>query len=373
MISYTAHVADSAGTRLATFANFIESGAGAALEYVLSVGKVGVLTMTLPSTVDTSLLPLDGRIGIWRSINGAPPSLDGDAVFLIRRWDMGTDYTTITAVHANELFMRRIVAYNTSNLTWAYGSGPADDVLKYFADSNMANVQLSRTGALPSDQRPYLTIQANLSQGYSLSKAASWRNLMDIVQELGEASTSNSIYLTAEIVAPTETTLELRTYATMRGVDHRASSTSPVVFSEVRGNLKNAVLTNDRLAEVTHVLAGGAGEGAARLIAEATSTRAYASVFNWRELFVDASNIADTAQLQAAADAALWAGRPISLLTADLVETPGCTRGIHFNLGDMVTIEHRGYTIDVRLDLIHEVVTPTERRSEIRVQAVLPT
>lgn len=372
---YTARVSDASGNRLATFANFVEAGSGASLDYVLSVGKVGVLTMTLPATVDTNLLPLDGRIGIWRSVNGAAPVLDGDAVFLIRKWDLGTDYTTVTALHANDLLTRRIIDYYAGSAESHKAAAAAADQIRAFINENMlGGITVNRYGnQARADISAHVSLQAALGLGASVAKAAAWRNLHEVIQEVADSSTQGGTYVTAEIVAPTESTLESRTYATQRGVDHRASSGQPVVFSESRGNLKDPVLTIDRTYEVTWALAGGQGEGILRQTASSLdATRIQASPLNRREVFTENTNATSSAQLQAAADAAVWAGRPIQVLTADLVETPGCTRGIHFNLGDMVTIEHRGYTLDVRLDLIHEVVTPTERRSEIRVQAVLP-
>jgi len=62
MIQYTVRVSDPSGNRLATFANFIEDG-GPALDYVLSVGKVGVLVLTQPFP-PTGMTPL-----------GKPPAL----------------------------------------------------------------------------------------------------------------------------------------------------------------------------------------------------------------------------------------------------------------------------------------------------------
>ena len=46
------------------------------------------------------------------------------------------------------------------------------------------------------------------------------------------------------------------------------------------------------------------------------------------------------------------AGRPAISLTGDIVETPFCVRGLHYDLGDYVTVQHRGQQYDVRLDTI---------------------
>ena len=47
------------------------------------------------------------------------------------------------------------------------------------------------------------------------------------------------------------------------------------------------------------------------------------------------------------------------LFTGELVETPALTRGIDYDLGDIVTVEHptSGQQFDVRIDIVHEVIT----------------
>lgn len=362
-------------TRLAIITNFIEPDSGAGLDYVLSAGKIGVLQLKLPTTFDVTLIPLDARLSVWRSINGLSPVCDGNAAFLARMFEYTSDATFITAFHANEIFARRIVAYGTYQTQAVKAVAAADDMIKAFIDENL----LSGTGSgfrygnpTQADISTYLTRAANQSLGVSAAKAAAWRALHDTIIEVAEASTFSGTYIAAEIVAPTEGTLEARTYAGQRGVDHRASSVAPVIFSEARGNLKNAVLTVDHSQEVTFALAGGAGDGANRLTASAIdSTRIAASPLNRREIFVDVGNLTDTTQLQAEANAAVRAGIPRRQLAGDLVETPGCTRGIHFDYGDLVTIEHRGFNIDMRLDLIHEVVSSNERKSEIKFKALI--
>lgn len=368
-------VADAFGLPLTTVANFSDGSDGAALDYVLSVGGLGVLMLTVPASFNVNLFKLDGRCGVWRSINGAPPALDGDAIFLIRKWIFAQDWTTIVAVHVNDLLRRRIIAYAAGSSYASKSAAAADDLIKTFVNENLLGgiVGVDRDGVeTQADISTYLSKQANVSMGASVAKAAARRVLYDVVRELCEASTTAGTYLTADIVAPSESTLELRTYTTVRGVDHTATGAQPVILSVARGNLDNAILTVDRLNEVTFVIAGGTGEGTARKIKTAIdATRMGESPLNRIEQFVDAANIADDAQLQSMADAALRAGRPQITLMADLIETPATTRGVHFNLGDMVTMEHRGQQYDCRLDLIHASYAQGAARTEVHLKSPL--
>lgn len=368
MISYSIRIADPFGLPLIEVATYLS------LEYVLSVGGIGVLQLTVPATFDDRLCRLDGRMGVWRSINGRPPTLDGLAIFLIRTWRYTRDTIQITAYHANSLLQRRIIAYYAGTAYSKKAATAAGDQIKTFARENLGSsiVGADRIGVeTQADLSSLLTIQANTGEGASVAAQDAWKNLYDLVKTIADATTQNGTYLTAEIVAPTESTLELRTYAGMRGIDHRASSAQPVILSEARGTLTNCELTIDRTQEVTMAICAGSGEGTSRITATSMDTaRMGDSPCNRIEVFGDYTNISDQATLQAKADALVWAGRPRIDFTADIVETPGATRGIHYDLGDLVTAEFRGTHYDCRLDIISVSVRDGSQETKAQVRYV---
>ncbi len=380
-VFYEVRVQDSTGQYQTSIANFVSesSSGGAALDYVLSVGRVGILTVTIPATFRPDLFTpdrlLDGRFGVWRSINGRAPALDGDAIYLARRFAYTNDATTITCLHVNSLFARRIIAYYAGSSYSSKAATNADNQIKTFVKENMGSsiVGADRDGAeTQADLSALVSVAANLSLGASIAKAAARRNLLDVITELGQASTTAGTYLAAEIVSTGDTTLEARTYTGQRGIDRGQTSSVPFVLSEANGRLKNARLVIDHTNEVTFTIAAGQGEGVNRLIAtQSDATRLATTPFNRIEKFVDMSNVNDSAQLQDEADAAVRAGRPTRTLTADLVETPSATRGIHYDLGDIVVMTFRNQSFDVRLDVIHEVVSASERRSDVQLRGVL--
>ncbi len=375
--TYECRIGDPYGQLLASVSNFVDSqeGGSSALAYTLNVGKVGALRLTVSSSFDDTLFRLDGRVGVWRSINGRPPKLDGDTVFFIRKWEYTNDTTTITAYSANHLLRRRIIDY-FAGTTYSSKTTPtaAGNLIKTFVSQNMLAgiVGADRQGAeTQADISAYLSNQANLGDGDLLAMQCAWRNLEDVIQELSDASTQAGIYMVADIVAPTEQTLELRTYATVRGVDHRASSSAPVILSEDAGSLANCQLTIDRSDEVTVAIAGGSGEGTARLIRTSIDTTRIAdSPLNRIEQFGDYSNVSDAAALQDIADALVRAGRPRIEFTADVVETSGATRGIQYDLGDMVTAEFRGVQYDCRLDVIEVAVGGGGQHSRAKIRSL---
>jgi hypothetical protein len=370
-VTYEAHILDPFGTRLAIVTNYADPlGGGAALEYALNVGQVGMLQLTLPAGFDDTLLLLDGRVEVWRAVGNLTARRDGNAQFLIRAWDYDEDQTTITAVHVNELLTRRIIAYYAGSSYSTKTTTTADNLIKAFASQQLGSgiVGADRIGAETyADISAYLSIEANLSLGQSMNKSGAWRNLFNLVRDLCDTSTENGTYLTQDIVATSSSALELRTFTTQRGVDRRASSANPLIFSKDRGNVENVRLRVDRLNEVTFVVGGGAGEETARTTATASDdARMAESPFNRREVFYENTNLSSSTTLGQECDRILREGRPKVTLTADLVETASCTRGVHFDMGDYVTIEHRGQQYDTRIDVVGVTVSAGEQRSRVQ-------
>lgn len=373
MTSYEVRVADPFGVNLTTIANFTDDG-GAALEYVLNVGQVGVLTLTAPASVNPDVFKKDGRVSVWRTIAGRRPAMDGEAVFLIRKIEYTVNSTRVTAYHANSLLARRIVAYAAGTAYTSKSATAADNLIKTIVSENFGSgiSAANRDGAeTQADVSAYLSIAANLSTGASIAKAFTRRRVADVIRELCDASTTAGTYLAAEIVAPTEATLELRTYTGQRGIDHRATSGQPVILSVERGNLENPQLVLDWTDEVTFAIAGGQGEGTNRLIATASdSARMGESPFGRIEDFVDMSNVADATQLQDDADAAVRNGRRRIRFSGLLIDTPATTRGIHYDIGDIATAEFRGQQYDVRLDVIRVNISSGKVTQSVQLRSV---
>lgn len=373
-ITYEAHILDPFGSLLAIVTDFadprnLEDG-GAALSYGFIVGKVGLLNLTLPVGFDDNLLLLDGRVEIWRKVGNLPAKRDGDAQYLIRLWNYGPYQTSIGALHVNELYQRRIVDYYAGTSYSSKTATAADNLIKAFATQNLGSgiVAVDRIGSeTQADISAYLTNQANLGLGVSMNKSAAWRNLFDVMSELASASTEGGTYLAFDTVATSPSALELQTFTTQRGVDRRVGSGQPLIFSKGRGNIENINLRVDRREEVTFVTGGGQGEGTARVTATADDpVRMADSPLNRREVFYENTGITDTTTLAYECDRILREGRPKISLTADAVETATCTRGVHYDYGDYVTVEHRGKQYDTRIEVVGVSLNNREQRSKVQ-------
>lgn len=381
----TIRVTDGSGNFLFETAAFLEIGSNPGLHYVLSCGQVGAMTATLSPEFNSKLLK-DGRVHIMRSVNGAPARREGESCFLIRRWDYAENYTTITAFHANDLMRRRHILYSGNNAALSYvqiNAARADDTIKTLWKQNagalvsFANraVNDETTGLSPTqaDISAYVSTQANVSAAPLIDKWIPWRNLMDVILEIEDTSYLLGTYLTTEIVAPTESTLELRTYTVIRGVDRRFSSGNGLLFTSSRGNLENAILTVDATEEITMAQAiGSDGTGGGSWYRFAGSaeddTRMAESPLNRVETIFDSGDAPADGTLTNDSAAAVRAGRPVITAVGDLTETDQCLRGVHFDFGDLVTVEVQGIQYDMRLDQLAVTLSGGTERTIARFQ-----
>ena len=352
--STTIRVTDALGTFLFETAQFLEIGDNPGLHYVLSCGLVGALTVTLPPEFNSKLLK-DGRIHVMRSVNGGPAKREGGSCYLIRKWVYANDYTTVTALHANHLLWRRHVLY-----TWLGAQaeqGAEDEMIRdFFRHNNLTDGFISpqRSGGTTQyDLTSYISVAADVFAVSATAKRAAWMNVGDVIRELADDATLGGSYLTAEVIAPTESTLEMKTYLDQRGVDRRFSTGNNLLFSEARGNLANALLTVDAIDEKTHALAGGPSRDwdASQVQYAEDTARMGESPFGRIETFVD-SQATDSTGLLNDATAAVRAGRPVVGATAELQETDQCIRGIHYDYGDVVPVEVASVQYDMRLDVL---------------------
>lgn len=361
------------GVPIEDLANFQDDPQGPGLEYAYTVGGIGYCTLRRNNQYDLGMFPLDARLGVWRVFNpGAPARLDNDAIHLVRDY-LYTPFTNgVTAYHANELFERRISAYDAGT-GYTSKTGDADDLIKAYWNQNAGSafVGADRDGSdTQVDVSSLVSVQANLGLGPSMNDQSTRRRLDRIIQELSQAAATAGTYVVAEIVASgtQKRSLEVRTYINQRGVDRRN-----LILSEAQGNLENVSVRKSHRNEATMVICGGGGLGSQRAIAVAEDlVRMAASPLNRRELFIEQQDTQDTAVLQDKADAALRAAAPTVVIEGDLVNTTSAARGIHYNIGDLVTVEHpvAGRFV-VRLEVLTCRVSGGKVQDRVRFRGVL--
>ena len=357
MTSYSCYLADAFGNRLADASNFLT------LEYSRVANAVSTAKMTLPGNFNTQyIINPDGRLEIWRKLDSGREYLDTDTIWLIKKVTQRIDASglqTIVIEADTPLSVLRepgrfVFAYAGAAQS-TYTAAPADDQIKQIARDNIG------TGA--DNQRnisQYISIDPNLSLGASVAKNFAWRDCLKVMQEFANASTTAGTYIAFDIVADTPTTLTFRTFAQQRGVDHRfPGGINPVLISPELGNLGEVVFSQDYRDEITYVLAGGKGDGIARLTASAEdAARQGLSPFGLREYFKDATQYDTTTGLAAEAQATLRSGRAKTIFQGRLIDLPDSRYGVDWAWGDYVTAQAFGQLIDCRIDAVIVSVKP---------------
>lgn len=376
-IRYQARLEDSFGHHLRTFTNFVDptDGGGAGLDYILNVGSDSSCLLTVPAYVSVDLFLEDYRILPMRSIHGGPFYNDNQSCFFVRKQTLTRDWSRFSARHANELIDRRAVAYASNSTYSKKTAAAAGNQIKAYLRENMgASVNTTDrdgddTGAdlvTPG----YLRIETDKGDGASVSKTTDRGSLLGVVQDIANDSTNAGTYIGFGILYEADKTFSFVTRSGQWGSDKRAGQPGQVILSPERGNMGEWRLEADYTNEVTVAIAGGRGQNDERIIvSEIDSTRLKKSPFNRRERYYDATNADTTALVQAVARARLREGEPKITLTCDLVETPGTTRGVHFDLGDLVTasvkVRDQRLQFDFRLDTIYVSVRNGQQNSRV--------
>ena len=357
------------------------------LEYTNVVNGVGSWRMGLPyPQFDPSLARLDARLVVWRKPAGGKRYMDfsgfvrTDPADFYQRGD--ELYMELRGVCSNfDLKRREIEAFATT--AGASKSGAADDVMKEFVYENLgagaaADRDLTAQG---------FTLQADMSQGTYIERAASYQNLLDTLKKIADDSHSVEATCVYFGCVPLNNGWhsEFRTRIAQWGNDHRHPSgpfgvtgkQGPIVIGLDRQNLDNASLLQDRVDEITFVYGLGQGEGVGRNIQPAYDTaRIGASPRNRIEVSINANNAATDAEVSGAAQARLRAGRPRRIFTGTLVGTTATQYGVQWGFGDFLTAIFARTVLDCRVDAVtvriagRDETISAQLRSEAYVEPV---
>lgn len=378
-ISYQVRMEDHDGLHVQTFGNFTDptDGGGAGLDYVLNVSSDSSCLLTVPAFVDIDKFQIDFRLLPMRSIHGRPFYNDNQACYLIRRKTITKGWYRFGARHANELLDRRAVAYDSNTSFANKGPDNAGDVIKAYVDQNMGNTISGAnrdvvTGQTDLETPGYIRIESDKGDGQSISKTTDRGSLLGVVQDVANDSTAAGTYMSFGFLYEADKSLSFVTRAGQWGSDKRAGQPGQVILAPERGNMGEWRLDIDHMDEVTVAIAGGRGQNDERIIvAETDTTRLATSPFNWRERYYDATNADTTALVQAVARARLREGEPKITLTCDLIETPNTTRGIHFDLGDIITARVKAGGQPMQFDFRVDTIYVSVRKGQQSTRCIL--
>lgn len=313
--------------------------------------------LKLPTKFDRSKIKLDSIVEIWRG--HGPGTLKLDYCGFVRGWvfgdNAGLEYTLIFGYSSMELLARRIVA-NYAGSAQAEMTDNADDTIKAIGKDQLGS-DTTAARDLTSVGGGF-TIQADLADGQSLTKAFSWKNVLEIMQEIADASAQAGTEVYFDIVPMVSSSVtgalafQLQTYTDQRGDDRTWDSSKPVFIGPEWGNFENGAAEYDYTEEVNYVYALGQSEGVDREKVEVPDTsRMGMSIWNRREGAKDARDIdfGDTAALTGEANTYLAEYKPVFRFSGDIVETPAFRYGRDWGWGDRVTAIYAGIQRDAMI------------------------
>lgn len=341
------------------------------LEYSMAVNDIGACKLVLPGDYDYALFGPDNIVEVWRQPDGG--ALHLERAYLIRRRVRKTDANglpsiEVTGYDGNELLKRRIVAYYSGSAQ-ASQTDQADDMCKVIVRQNMG---ASVTDTARDWDSTLFTVAADLAAGPSISKSFAWRNVLNVLQDIAEASRTAGTRLYWDVVPLGSAKFEFRTFTGQRGIDHSYPDGQGVVLVGMEyGNLADAELDEDWSEEATYVYGEGQGEGANRTQQTAEDTiRSGRSVWGRREVLADARDQSASAGVLARARQRLDEGRPTIRFKGRIVDTEQSKYGLHWHWGDKLTGIYEGQKYDAMVRTVRVSVDENGRETvDARLEA----
>jgi hypothetical protein len=317
----------------------------AGLVYTLKQNDVGTAELLLPDLYwDLVADQPESLLEIYRSVDGGPWKLAGNTAWLCEIFEVNDrGQMKLTAYDMKQILKWRYVLW-TAGSSQAQKTDELDDMMKAVMGENFGAGATAITTGVARNISSILSIEPNFSQGQSQTKAFAYRRVLELFQEMAQASAANSKYLAFDVSVKEagKYGFEFRTFLNQRGNDHRSSSLNPVILAPELGNLADVQFIKDYSQEENYIYVAGQGEGADRANARAYDlARITQSPLGLKEAFKDARQTDNTSALQSDADSFLREGRPKKTFRGKLAENSFTRYGVHFDFGDQVTARPR--------------------------------
>lgn len=397
---------DDSGRRIALLQNY------AYFSYARSLLGYGTILFGLPyDDFHSRVFPVfqpDRRIDVWRSPGDGLP-MRREATYILRLPKIYTRKTdnmrmiSFTGRDPTDLLARRFVI-QAAGSAQTRKTAAVDDMMKEIVREQMlwnaaldANGNVDNSRAFPAGE---FTVQSNQGLGPSVSAAFADRRVLDVLQELKQASfklnqddftinrkiyfdvvpydiSANILYILDEatglpildeagLYIEDESSTELpglgfqfQTFADLRGQDR----TGQLEFSVENNNLEEPYYTLDYLSEVNAVIVKGFGRGDSRVsVWVEDSTRIHSSRWNRMEAFKDGSQEPDGAKLADVGYSDLFAGMPKEDLSAVFLnvaggpDTPRSLYPLDWDLGDLVSVSYAGKQFNVEIAIVYVAI-----------------
>lgn len=326
---YRVDLRDPSGAKVAEFSDML------GLSFERRVNAPGAVALTVSGEDQAAaLFEANGQIEVWRRVPELGIDWYREAAYLVE--DEEDAMPQRTRVHTASgrgylsLCDRRIVAAFAGSAQ-AAKAGPADDVMKAIVREQLGPA--ATAGRVVAG----LSVQADSGEGQAVVKAFSYRNVLEVLQDLSAAGVD------FDIVGTGPGKYEFRTYPGQLGADRRET----VLFALNYDNMAGPRWQVRRAALRNAVLVAGQGEGELR----ETVWCEEAGLDGWtrREAFVDARDQESAAALEARGSAALARTKTLAQLTFQVQQTSALAYGRDYGLGDLVRVRYGSHQVDKKI------------------------
>lgn len=211
---------DDRGNRLLQLDQF------AFLNYSKTVNGIGTCNIGLPYKKYGNIWKEDYRVEVYRRPSLASAFRLEDVFFMqepIIRTRMEDNVTVLDMTGSNAMAMleRKIVKYK-SGTSQSTKNQPIDDMMKEIVDEACGAAAFADDAdrAIPYDLG-FFQIQTDVSDGATIEKSFAFRNVLDVLKELGRLSRIQTPKIYFDVVPVTNKKFEFRTYTNQRGQDRR--------------------------------------------------------------------------------------------------------------------------------------------------------
>lgn len=370
------------------------------IDVTLAERDMGVLTVALFPEYRDDLFQRDSRIALMRYAddpNLVTGTLVGDTLWLLTHrkrvlTEAGQHTIVLSCQHPNALLARRVVAYAEKTAQADKADLASENIYAYINENFVSATDTTRNW---TSTHFVLDPSPNPAFGASANIAASYRNVLDVLNDICQSSAAQGTYVGFEVYTPVVPgPFHVRIYSGQRGTDRGFSSGQPFTVHSWGNMMSRASVEEDWSTAISFVYAGGAGKEDERLVQTASDAVLIAQTPYGRYEHFEATNTFTTGTLDTYAEKVLRDWRPRRGFEGTIAPNDyGPKFGFDYDWGDIIGAQFAmpvlsagqitgwvTFKFDVRVNPVHiqvvrtfdenEYVIDTQDRTEVFLQSV---
>ena len=258
--------------------------------------------------------------------------------------DTGAGTLSVKGLTLSGLLRRRVCVPPALDGAYGYDRivSDAESVMRHYVESNVVSPQS----------------EARRMDCVALEEKNGGRGMQDVpwsarFEQLDELLASIGAYCDAGFAIIPDFGTGKLVFTYLPGRDRTgAKGGACVTFGMHMGNVSGTAETESAQQARNAAIVGGAGEAEDRLILSVSSDGA--AGVQRREMFVDAGSVSDPQELAYEGTRRLADRAVRRTIEADVLETPSCRYGVHWELGDLVTVTTPDVQMNARITQVQE-------------------